>query len=160
MNSTADITAQVVSILERAKIAIQAKMDEKNINASGRTSASLRVETYDGGVRLVIGGNGQKTAPLATLEVGRKGGKVPQGFAAIIEQWSRDKGLVFATESKLRSFAYLTARKIAREGTLRNKQNVDVYSSIVAETAKGVTTELYPYYAKLVEAAIHGNLNI
>lgn len=158
MNSMADITAQVVSILERAKIAIQAKMDEKNINASGRTSASLRVETYDGGVRLIIGG--EKTAPLATLEVGRKGGKVPQGFAAIIEQWSKDKGIVFATESKRRSFAYLTARKIAREGTLRNKQNVDVYSSIVAETAKGVATELYPYYAKLVEAAIHGNLNI
>ena len=70
--------ASVINILNQAKTDIQSNMERLGINASGRTSASLVVEEYENGVRLVS--RGENIAPFATLEVGRKGGKVPKGF--------------------------------------------------------------------------------
>lgn len=131
---------KIVTILERAKANIQARMEEEDINASGRSSASLRVETYTNGVRLVYGN--PTTAPLQTLEVGRPGGPVPKGFTAILEQWSRDKGIPFDSERHRRSFAYLLGRRIAREGTLRHRSPVDVYTTIVTDAAEAVKADL------------------
>lgn len=125
------IIDEVVKVLLEVKDEIQANMASKNINASGRTSAGLQVQRYESGVRLVL--TGEKVAPLATLEVGRQGGRVPLGFTEIIEQWSRDKGITFGDEKERRRFAYLTARKIAREGTQRHKMPVEVYSKEVSE---------------------------
>ncbi len=130
------IKKQVSERLTVAVSEIQASMQANGVNASGRTSASFRVETTDDGVQLI--GGGDDTAPVATLEVGRKGGNVPAGFAGILEQWSRDKGLVFETESRRKSFAYLLGRKIAREGTQRSKEPQDVYSSIVQQAADDI----------------------
>lgn len=48
--------------------------------ASGRTRDSLRVEATDN-EGILFG-----RYPFGTLETGRKPGKVPKGFAAIIEQ--------------------------------------------------------------------------
>jgi hypothetical protein len=58
---------------------------------------------------------------------------VPLGFTDIIEQWSRDKGLSFPTDGDRRRFAYLTARKIARQGTQRHVLPVNVYTEVVNE---------------------------
>ena len=127
------------NILEKAKAEIQANMAAKGINASGRTSASFRVERTITGVRLVMGG--ADTAPLKTLEVGVTAEEAPRHlptFARVLEQWSRDKGLVFESESRRRSFAWLLGRKIQREGTLRSHSPVDVYSSVVMQTADDV----------------------
>lgn len=129
----------VESILQQAVESIKAKMQTEGINASGRTADSFVVRKTEDGWQLV--GGGGSAAPVPTLEVGRQGGKVPAGFRHIIEQWSRDKGLTFSTESERRSFAYLTARKIAREGTARHKTNVDVYSSIVRTAADSIKAE-------------------
>lgn len=123
---------EIVNILEELKLKIQANLSTQNIDASGRTSSSFRVDVYDGGVRLVMGG--EKTAPLETLEIGRPGGKVPAGFTEILKQWSIDKGLNFGSEAERTSFAYLLGRKIQREGTQRNKIHSDVYSTLVNET--------------------------
>lgn len=120
------------AILERTVQKIQARMDNAGVNASKRTRASFKVRVNDEHVLLV--GGGQNTAPVDTLEVGRQGGKVPKGFTDILEQWSRDKGLSFDTDAERRSFAYLLGRRIAREGTIRHAQNVDIYSSIVSDT--------------------------
>ena len=120
---------EIERVLLDVRDEIRAKMASEGVNASGRTSAGMQVQRYESGVRLVL--TGEDVAPLATLEVGRAGGKVPRGFADIIEQWSRDKGLAFQTEGDRRSFAYLTARKIAREGTERHKSPIDVYSEAV-----------------------------
>lgn len=120
-----EITNALLDMMER----IKANLAEKGINASGRTSAGLQVQRYETGVRLVL--TGQDVAPLATLEVGRAGGKVPLGFSDIIEQWSRDKGLTFPTEGDRRRFSYLTSRKIAREGTLRHVLPENVYTEVV-----------------------------
>jgi len=130
------VKRQVSERLQAAVSEIQASMAANGVNASGRTSASVRVRTTERGVQLVAGGG--DAAPFGTVEVGRAGGKVPAGFAAILEQWSRDKGLQFDTERERRSFAYLLGRKIAREGTERHRQPIDVYSGIVKVAADDV----------------------
>ena len=157
MELTADIRERIVKVLEAAKMDIQGKMAAEGINASGRTSRSIRVEPTAIGARLVIGGNGTKTAPLATLEVGRQGGNVPQGFSWVIYEWATDKGIQFATESEKRRFAYLTARKIAREGTLRHAQPKDIYSSVVKERSKEVTGDVAVVVTKYVHDFLINN---
>lgn len=127
-----DLRGSIASLLEVTRQKVQTSMDNAGVNASGRTRDSIRVDIYDNGVRL-IGGGLPNTAPIPTLEVGRVGGKVPSGFTDILEQWSRDKGLDFESDAERRTFAYFLGRKIAREGTLRNKSPKDVYSTIVTD---------------------------
>ena len=117
--------------------------------ASGRTIASLKVEiTEDGGV---LWGR----SPFGTLETGRKGGKVPAGFWKIIRQWMDDKGIQV---EKPDSFAYLVARKIAKEGTqlFRNGGRSDIYSPEVKDTVERVSDGIGILFGSEVE---HINLN-
>lgn len=139
---TFDLLGECQVILERAKAAIQAQMEYQGVNATGNTSRSFRVERYEGGVRLVMGGEDYPTAPLQTLEVGRPGGNVPRGFTDILAEWSRAKGIQFPTESRRRSFAYLLGRRIQREGTLRHSNPVDVYSSIITDAANSIEADI------------------
>ena len=154
-----DLESEIIKVLEQTKQEIRANMSSKRINASGRTSESLRVEKYADGLRLVGGTNGthgiadspdiygSDTAPIPTLEFGRKSGKVPRGFYYIIKEWTREKGLNFASESERGTFAYFVARKIAREGTKRNEANADVYSTPVMNAKDRI------------EKAVKANLN-
>ena len=145
-----EIAAKIVTILERCKKEIQAAMAAGGVNASGRTSASLKVETYAGGVRLVS--SGEKIAPFETLETGRKAGKVPFGFTAILVQWSKDKGIEFAKESKRRSFAFLLGRKIKKEGTKRYKTpRKDIYSPAVREAVAAIKKEIQVHISKAIK---------
>ncbi len=123
---------QIVQMrLMTLKNAIQSEMASKGVNASGRTSESLTVRQNGNKIELVkVSGN---NAPMATLEIGREGGKIPKGFRQILAEWSRDKDLEFETESKRNTFAYFLAKRIASEGTLRHSNNIDVYSSLVAD---------------------------
>lgn len=117
--------------------------------ASGRTIASLKVEmTEDGGV---LWGR----SAFGTLETGRKGGKVPAGFWKIIRQWLDDKSIQV---EKPDSFAYLVARKIAREGTqlFRNGGRSDIYSPEVKDTVERVSDGIGILFGSEVE---HINLN-
>lgn len=143
---------EIERVLLDVRDEIRAKMASEGVNASGRTSAGMQVQRYESGVRLVL--TGEDVAPLATLEVGRAGGKVPLGFSDIIEQWSRDKGLAFPAEGDRRSFAYLTARKIAREGTERHKSPIDVYSDEVlrgvARINQAIKVEITQYIHNLL----------
>lgn len=146
------VVDEVERVLLDVRDEIRAKMASEGINASGRTSAGIQVQRYESGVRLVL--TGERVAPLATLEVGRRGGKVPMGFTDIIEQWSRDKGLTFPRERDRRSFAYLTARKIARQGTQRHQQPIDIYSE---EVTRGVARLKESIKAQVTEY-IHNSL--
>ena len=135
------LESEIIKVLEQTRNEIRANMEAQRINASGRTSASLRVEEYPGGVRLVGGYDKQRditdapgiyaneTAPIQTLEFGREGGKVPRGFYYIIKDWTRAKRLSFENESERATFAYFVAKKIARDGTRRHDNNADVYST-------------------------------
>lgn len=119
--------------------------------ASGRTIASLKVEiTEDGGV---LWGR----SAFGTLETGRKGGKVPAGFWKIIRQWMDDKGIQV---EKPDSFAYLVARKIAKEGTQLFREGgfykIKIYSPEVKDTVERVSDGIGILFGSEVE---HINLN-
>jgi hypothetical protein len=146
---------EIERVLIDVRDEIRAKMANEGVNASGRTSAGMQVQRYENGVRLVL--TGDDVAPLATLEVGRRGGKVPMGFTDIIEQWSRDKGLTFPRERDRRSFAYLTARKIARQGTQRHQQPIDIYSE---EVTRGVERLKDGIKAQITEYIHNSLINI
>lgn len=135
------ILDEVENILLEACRRIQENIAEKGINATGNTSESFRVERYDGGIRLVMGGTDKRTAPLDTLEVGRPGGNVPGGFRKmkdgredvsntfkwILIKWAEAKGL----EGFGWGAATILGRRIAKEGTLRHRNPVQVYSQPV-----------------------------
>ena len=160
-----EIEIKMTEILERAKQRIQDNLAANGINASGRTSRSFRVERYDGGVRLVMGGTAERTAPLSTLEVGRPGGNVPGGFRvtkvgvvdvsntfkAILVQWARDKHIPDFGWAE----ATILGRRIADQGTNRHRNSVDVYSSVVLDAVREAGEEV----VKSITAFIHDNIN-
>lgn len=159
----------ILRVLTQAKNEIQANMASKGINASGRTSRGFAVEAYEGGIRLVLNHDEKAsveckprgfgsvqvgTAPLSTLEIGREGGKVPRGFYYMIKQWTRDKGLQFASESERQTFSYFTARKIAREGTKRHTIPVNVWSDPVNKARDIISNDIRAHILGRLEAVI------
>lgn len=117
--------------------------------ASGMTKGSLKVEmSEDGGVLW-----GRQA--FAVLETGRGPGKVPKGFYKIIRQWVEDKGIQV---KKPDSFAYLVARKIAKEGTelYRNRKHEEIYSRDLENTVDNIASRVSAIYETEVE---HINLN-
>lgn len=139
-----NLKIQITQILIAARDEVQSNMQSQGVNATGATSDSIRVEDYDGGVRLVGGVDADKvvsgaprgedvttwlTAPMPTLETGRPAGAVPKGFYYIIKQWTRDKGITFAKESDRQTFAFFLSRKIAAQGTARSRNPIDIYTT-------------------------------
>lgn len=160
------IKDELTALLEELAENIRGEMASKGVNASGRTSASIRVVAEDTKLKLVSGGAETHTlpenssiwtwnaAPALTLEVGRTGGNVPKGFYWILKEWSREKGLNFESEKERGTFAYFLARKIAREGTQRNRENITVFSPLVASTAEKVKRTYLQYVkAEIIERA-------
>lgn len=144
-----------ISIESAAKLVLSEELDElkKKIlehhigagqKASGRTGASMHVEAseYEGTL--------YGRAAFDVLETGRKAGKVPTGFQAIIRQWMSDKGIkaqpipyktnrphkYTPQERGDMSLSYLIARKIRREGTrlFRQGGRADIYTNVIPET--------------------------
>lgn len=113
--------------------------------ASGRTINSLRIEVDDAGGTLF----GRKA--FGTLETGRRGGNVPKGFYNIILQWMKDKGI---NVEKPKTFAYLVARKIAREGTKLYRQGgrADIYSNEIPKTTESILGRLSEMLVAEVES--------
>lgn len=135
---TAELNRIVTERLERLRADIVSAIENKGIKASGRTQDSLRVVPYDGGVMLIAGAG--ERAPIPTLEIGRAGGRVPKNFTDIIVEWSRDKGLDWGDDKQRRRIAGAVAwGKIAKVGTDRHAQNVDVYSTLVEQAAADVS---------------------
>lgn len=135
---------EIIKVLEDTRAEIQARMQARNINASGRTSASLRVVDETTVFRLV--GGGKDSAPFPTVEVGRGPGGVPGGFKGeiktgkyagkpdvsntfkyILIKWAEEKGIADFGWGQ----ATVAGRRIAYEGTKRNKAHEDIYSTAV-----------------------------
>lgn len=162
MSVNTDIKAGVVDLLERAKADMQTRMAAEDINASGRSSASFRVVEYDGGVMLVYGD--KDTAPLSTLEVGRPAGNVPGGFrvtkAGVVDVSNTFKAILirWAAEKGISDFGWgratMLGRRIAAEGTLRHKQPVDVYTSVVMGVAEQVKDDLRSVFSTKIHEII------
>lgn len=106
--------------------------------ASGMTARSLEVVDENDSIALY----GRKA--FGAMETGRKGGRVPRNFSAILYQWSLDKGIAFADERERRSFAYLLAKKIQKEGTelFREGGRSDVYSNEITQTIENITKRI------------------
>lgn len=121
--------------LTALKERIAANIMSAGQNASGRTIASMRVDVDDKEGTLY----GRRA--FEVLEAGRKPGKVPKGFYAIIKQWAIDKRI---RVRNLNSFAYLTARKIAREGTLlyREGGRNDIYTPEIRKCIDNVRARM------------------
>lgn len=151
-----NVSNTISGILTQARDEIRANMQTQNINASGRTSASLQVRQNGSRIELVkVAG---ENAPFQTLQYGRAGGKVPAGFYYIIKQWTRDKGLSFPNETERGTFAYFAARKIAREGTRRHETpNTQVYSEPIKKAAEEISQEVKRYNLQSVQAIIKAN---
>lgn len=154
-----ELKTEILRVLEETKQQIQENMRAQGINASGRTSASLHTVVRDGGNALALVGGGEGAAPIPTLELGRREGKVPTGFYYIIKQWTRDKGMNFQTETERGTFAYFVARKIAAQGSskFRNpSKRTDVYST-AAKTCAGKIAEIANgYVARTIKGAFEG----
>jgi hypothetical protein len=135
--------------LEDLKKRIIANHEHAGQVASGRTRASLRVETSDEGG--VLWGR----SPFGTLETGRKPGKVPKGFYHIILQWVKDKGIKVDNP---KTFSYFVSRKIAREGTelFRSGGRADIYSNEIPVTIENIGNRMVVLIGIEVE---HINLN-
>ena len=151
------IEQNILQVLTRCRDEIRANMSSKGINASGRTSRGFKVVQDEQSISLILdrservsveckprglGSVIASVAPLHTVEIGREGGKVPRGFYYLIKQWTRDKGLQFGSESERQRFAYFTARKIAKDGTGRNKNHVDVYSTPVKQARERLNADI------------------
>ena len=61
------IHEQILHLLNDAVTDIKANLANQGVNASGRTSDSLRVVDNGDNMQIVIGGTSERTAPLATF---------------------------------------------------------------------------------------------
>lgn len=144
----AEMTEEITKELEALKERIRQNMETAGENASHRTEQSFEVQVYDGGLRLVA--RAGERAPLKTLEIGRPAGKVPSGFTAILEQWSRDKGIQMSDNDR-RTFAYFLGKRIQREGTRRNSQHEDIYSTAVEEAVKKIEQTIFAKVNEMIK---------
>lgn len=90
MFDTRTITGIIQSHVERVKADIERNMERYRRNASRRSVNSLTIETI-GDSRVILWGE----RSFWVMERGRKGGRVPSNFHAIIRQWIIDKGVKF-----------------------------------------------------------------
>ena len=147
-----DFKAEIIRVLEDAKVEIVANIDTQKVKASGRTQKSLAVEDRGESVVLVQLPH-ERTAPFTTLQFGREAGKVPMGFAKIIEQWIIDKKIQVEpipyirkpsdkwkpkytpVQRGLMQRAGAIANKIATKGTQRHTNpNMEIYTQPLTKT--------------------------
>lgn len=156
------------TLLDKMVAEMRDNLAKTNTNASGRTSASLRVVMTD------TGGQIWGRRYFRGVEQGRAGGSVPHNFTSIIEQWILDKGLTIQAiqykrkpsanwqpkytpeERGLRQMASAIARTIERSGTslYRSGGRKDIFTNVIEENkadilkvAKEIITEnLYGKY--------------
>lgn len=148
-----DRRAEVKGILNEELEDLRQRIIENHIRAgqraSGRTISSLHV-SVDDNHGILFG-----RQAFGVLETGRGPGKVPKGFYQVIQQWVEDKGIKV---EKPKSFAYLVARKIAKEGTRLHQLGgrEEVYSKDIEKTIQNIMDRVFGILSEDVK---HINLN-
>lgn len=151
------LSDEIMRVLNDTGAQIRANMEREGLNASGHTSASIH--TRNEGTQFLLVGGGEGAAPIPTLELGRRAGKVPAGFYGIILDWTREKGLQFPDETERKTFAYFLSRKIAREGSERYRdpsKRKDVYSTAVTDAKAEIANVVRTYARNTIVAALGG----
>lgn len=147
----------VIQSLTAAQEAIRANMSAEGVNASGRTSRSLRVEERGDSIVLVIGGDRSKygkTAPLDTLEIGSDKGERGKWFKSVIYNWTIEKGLSFESDSHRWAVSTIISRNIEESGTARHRSPIVVYSSVVNDTKEEIRSLLLTDFRQMISASI------
>lgn len=151
------IEEQVQRQLEDAAEFIRQNIEDKGINASGRTSRAIKVQRIASGFVLGKFPEGERTAPLQTLEIGRPAGAVPMGFKGIIYSWTIEKGISTENDSHRWAIATNIAKKIAAEGTDRHHQHEDVFSTPVKMAAAEISRNIHAIFATEIKNIIQTN---
>ena len=152
-----DVRSIISSQLTKAAEDIRLNMANEGVNASGRTSASLRVEDRGKSIVLVIGGDRSiygNTAPLETLEIGSRPGIRGDWFKSVIHQWTIDKGMAFENESHRWAVSTVIARNIELEGTNRHRNPIDVYSTVTKSTTENIRSLIVDDFAQMMKTMI------
>ena len=147
----------VIQSLTAAQEAIRANMSAEGVNASGRTSRSLRVEERGDSIVLVIGGDRSKygkTAPLETLEIGSDKGERGKWFKSVIYNWTIEKGFSFESDSHRWAVSTIISRNIEESGTARHRNPIVVYSSVVNDTKEEIRSLLLTDFRQMISASI------
>lgn len=150
----------VATELERMKYRIIANMYSAKAVATGNTIRSLKVIPRTDGASLIS----DQQMPFGVLETGRRGGKVPRGFADIIYAWMQVKGVHAQgadepQEQADRSMAFAIARKIAKSGTrlYRLGGRSGIYSNEIPETLQRINERVSEFVQTIVLEQIQLN---
>ena len=131
----------------------QKAFKDKRLDASGQTSRELKVEVDKRNQASLVG-----PAHLVFLNVGRGPGKFPP--IQNIQEWIQNKGLQGRDAQgrfiKQRSFAFLIARKIAREGTeiFKDKTKGLEFQKILEKRLPDLEKEIGTLTAQLTASAL------
>lgn len=136
---------------------IRTQMERMKENASGRTAASFSVRKVSD-YHFQIVQQGEHVAPWRTLEIGREGGKIPAGFGDILAEWSRNKGMPFASDRDRLSFGWALATRIAREGTLRHAYPITIFKQVFVNTQNRISREVQPHFKAFIANSISKQL--
>lgn len=164
---------EVASVLQKELTRIAEQIRANHIAAgqvaSGRTAASIRAEVVlgeDEAEGIVWG-----RSPFGTLETGRKAGKVPYNFFAIIRQWIRDKGIHVMPIPYVRkpsatwspkytpqergemSLAGAIVYTIRHRGTRLHRQGgrTDIYSNVIPQGVETLTARIMAIFTSAVD---------
>lgn len=136
----------IIGILNETAGNIRQNMADKGINATGRTSLSVRVRKVGTDLELVGGGDSQawggKTAPFETIEIGRGPGGDYKKLRGSIYYWTIAKDMDFDTDSHRWAVATNISKNIVAHGTRRYSQHEDVYTTEVKDAAEKIRAEL------------------
>lgn len=146
-------TSAIEMILDECMVEIQRNMADNDINASGRTSASFKVEKYAGGVRLVS--RGENIAPFASLEEGNEPAWVSRD---VLRQWVIEKRIEFNSEEEREAFVWNVQQKIGWEGTERYRNpNHEITTPPIEDAVDKLKEETKKILLKEIKSVIHGN---
>lgn len=146
-------TSAIEMILDECRVEIQRNMADNDINASGRTSASFKVEKYAGGVRLVS--RGEDIAPFSSIENGNPPAWLSRN---VLRQWVIEKGIEFNSEEEREAFVWNLQQKIGWEGTERHRNpNHDITTPPITEAVEKLKEATKKMILKKITSVTHGN---
>lgn len=113
-------------LLEELKLNIINRHISAGQVASGRTKAGFEVKMLSPFRGQLLG-----YKYSGVLERGRRAGKIPKDFMAIIAKWAAVKGITFNSDKDRARFVYFVAKKIREQGTMmyRQRREEDIFTT-------------------------------
>lgn len=165
-NNIKDISKVLTEELHRLAERIKENHQRAGQVASGRTLQSITYEVTDN-VGILYG-----RFPFGTLETGRKGGRVPNGFVSIIRQWILDKGISVQPipykrkpsakwqpkytpqERGEMTIAGAIANRIRKSGTRLHREGGrnDIYSNEIPEAIERIENRISKVFSLMIDS--------